>query len=110
VIYNPSVLLVSLVLAGLGIQFVFPVINVFISRAYVIQIVGRMAGLWMGIGTFGGVVGLYMGGVSVARTGNYNLALILMAVSGVVGFLLVFVLAKQKTAETPSAQVTAGGR
>jgi MFS family permease len=104
VIYNPSVLLVSLVLAGLGIQFVFPTINVFISRAYVIQIVGKMAGLWMGLGTFGGVVGLYMGGVSVVRTGNYNLALTLMAVSGVVGFLLVFVLAKQKTAENPAAQ------
>jgi MFS family permease len=97
VIGNPPVLVMSLVLAGMGVQFAIPMIYIYASQAYSEQVVGRMTGLWFGLGTFGGVLGLYLGGATVASTGNYNMALTFMTIAGVVGFLLVFVLFKQKT-------------
>ncbi len=108
-------LIVCLVLSGLGVQFVFPIIYVFVAKAYQSQIVGKMTGLWIGLGTFGGVIGLYVGGVTVNKAGNYNLALTLMSVSALVGFVLVFFLSPAKAEVSggagvkPTSQVKAAG-
>ena len=55
--------------------FLYPAIVVFVSGTYPVQIVGKMLGLWMGLGAFGGAAGLFVGGLAVAKFGNYNLAL-----------------------------------
>jgi MFS family permease len=98
------VLVIALALAGLGVQFVFPNIYVFVAKAYSPQIVGKMTGLWMGLGTFGGVIGLYLGGITVNKFGNYNMALTLMALSALVGFILVFILARLNSVEEKDSQ------
>jgi MFS family permease len=99
------VLVVTLTMAGLGVYFVFPCFYVLLSKVYSNEIVGKMTGLWMGIGGFGGVTGLFLAGISVHRTGNYHIALILVALSAFVGLLLVFVLTQQ---QKRVAEVAAG--
>jgi MFS family permease len=97
-IYGNKILLsISLMMAGFGVQFVMPAIYIFISKSYRPQIVGKMLGLWMGLGTFGGVLGLYLAGKTLSIAGNYNIAFTLLSIAAIVGLVLSFVMAKQKT-------------
>ena len=70
---------------------------VLIGNIYPKGIVGNMTGIWVGIGTFGGVLGLYLGGLTLNLYGNYQIALLLMSLSSLVGVILVFIMGKQKT-------------
>jgi len=90
---NILVLEPVLILAGFGVQFVFPTLYYFIAKAYAPQVVGKMSGIWMGIGTFGGVLGLYIAGVTVKSQDSYHTTLVLQSLAALVGFLLVFGLA-----------------
>jgi MFS family permease len=90
---------VALILAGFGINFVFPTVYYFIARSYAPQIVGKMSGLWAGIGTFGGVLGLYIAGVTVKSQNSYQTTFSLQVLVAVIGFLLTFVLIKLRKAE-----------
>jgi MFS family permease len=96
---NKAVLEVALILAGFGINFVFPTVYYFIARSYAPQIVGKMSGLWAGIGTFGGVLGLYIAGVTVKSQNSYQTTFSLQVLVAVIGFLLTFVLIKLRKAE-----------
>jgi len=97
-IYENKVLLsISLLLAGFGVQFVMPAIYIFISKSYRHQIVGKMLGLWMGLGTFGGVLGLYLAGKTLTFTGNYSIAFTLISFSALIGLFLSMVMSKAKT-------------
>jgi MFS family permease len=90
------VLIGSLVLAGAGIQFIYPSIVVLVSNTYSIHIVGKMLGLWMGIGAFGGAAGLFVGGLAIARYGNYNAAISFIAMAAALGFIFGLFLARPK--------------
>jgi MFS family permease len=94
----------ALLLAGLGVQFVFPAITVFIVMSYPGHIVGKATGLWNGLGFFGGVIGLYIGGVTVGRTGSYHSAILSMAICALVGFFLALVLRNQKSLTVPQPE------
>jgi MFS family permease len=93
---NLLVLVACLILAGTGIQFIYPAIPVLVSNNYSIHIVGRMLGLRFGIGAFGGAAGMFAGGLAVARFGNYNVAFSLMALAAVVGFIFALFLTRSK--------------
>ena len=93
---NLPVLIGSLVLAGAGIQFIYPSIVVLVSNTYSIHIVGKMLGLWMGIGAFGGAAGLFVGGLAIARYGNYNAAISFIAMAAALGFIFGLFLARPK--------------
>jgi xanthine/uracil/vitamin C permease (AzgA family) len=58
-----------------------------------------MSGLWAGIGTFGGVLGLYIAGVTVKSQNSYQTTFSLQVLVAVIGFLLTFVLIKLRKAE-----------
>jgi MFS family permease len=88
------ILVICLVLAGAGIQFVYPGIVVLVSKSYPLHIVGKTMGLWFGLGAFGGAAGLFAGGLAVARQGNYQMAITLMALGGLAGFVLMLVLSR----------------
>jgi MFS family permease len=96
---NLFLLVVALILAGAGIQFVYPAIVVYVSAAYPIHTVGKMLGLWMGLGMFGGAAGLFAGGFVLARFGNYNVSIMLIALAAVIGFVLALFLPKPKQRE-----------
>ena len=101
VIHNLAVLETVLILAGFGVQFVMPTIYYFVAKVYPPQLVGKMSGIWIGVGTFGGVLGLYIAGVTVKSQSSYHTTLMLQAVAALIGFLLIFGLA---VAEKPKAQ------
>ena len=88
---------ICLLLAGFGIQFVMPAIYIFIAKSYKHQIVGKMTGLWQGIGSFGGSLGLYLGGLSLRITGNYMVAFTMISLVALVGLVLSILMSKQKT-------------
>ena len=97
-VYENKVLLsISLMMAGFGVQFVMPAIYIFISKSYRHQIVGKMTGLWMGIGAFGGVLGLYVAGKTLTSTGNYSIAFMLMSLAALAGLVISIIMAKLKT-------------
>ncbi len=93
---NMPILVVCLILAGVGNAFLYPAIVVFVSTNYPIQIVGKMLGLWMGMGAFGGAAGLFVGGLAVAKFGSYNLGITQTALSAVVGFIFALFLVRPK--------------
>ena len=91
---NHVFLTVAMVLAGAGFSIIYPAITVYVSGAYPVSILGKMLGLWMGVGAFGGALGLFLGGLSVARFGNYHVSITLISLAGLAGFILLFFLAK----------------
>ena len=92
-IISSTVLLeLDLILAGFGVMFAFPTINYLIASSYPPQIVGKMSGLWGGIGSFGGVLGLYIAGLTVKSQGSYHTTLFLQSLVALLGFVLTFVL------------------
>jgi len=82
-----------LILSGFGVQFVLPTLYYFVAKAYPPQLAGKMSGIWIGIGTFGGVVGMYIAGVTIRTQNSYRTSLLLEALVALVGFVLVFALA-----------------
>ena len=105
------VLETALVLAGFGIQFVMPTIYYFVAKAYPPQLAGKMSGIWVGIGTFGGVLGLYIGGITVRSQNSYHTTLTLEALAALAGFLLIFALTaahKAAARETATSVQTMG--
>jgi MFS family permease len=93
---NKPLLSVALVLAGFGVQFIMPAVYIFSAKSYSHKIVAKMTGLIMGIGTLGGVFGLYISGITLNKTGNYSLAFSLISLAALAGLILTFILSSMK--------------
>jgi MFS family permease len=93
---NMALLVTCLILVGVGSIFLYPAIVIFVSEVYPIQIVGKMLGLWMGLGAFGGSAGLFVGGLAVAKFGNYNATITQIALAAVVGFVFALFMGRPK--------------
>jgi MFS family permease len=100
------VLVICLIIAGLGLQFLGPCVMVLISRSYPIHIVGKIAGLTWGLAAFGGPASLFVCGLAVAKFGNYNGAIMLMSLGGLAGFILALFLARPKQGPTIESLAT----
>jgi len=85
---NLMLLVVCLMIAGWGVAFTNPSIAAFVAVNYPPSIVGRMFGFWLGFGSFGGVAGLFLGGMVVAKFGNFNLAITMISLAAGIGFIL----------------------
>ena len=48
-----------------------------------------MMGFCFGVGTFGGALGLFLGGMSIGKTGSFFSALALISAAAVVGIILI---------------------
>jgi len=104
---NTATLETILIICGFGLMFVFPTIYFLIAISYQPQIIGRMSGLWGGIGSFGGVAGTAVAGATIRATGAYHVTLSIQALVAVVSFILVVLLFKArqnflKASETPA--------
>jgi len=107
---NMPLLVVCLMLAGWGIPFMGSSLSAYIAGSYPPAIVGRMMGFCFGVGTFGGALGLYLGGRSIGATGSFFTALAMISAAAVVGIILMLLLKKQpeaKVAETADASLSA---
>jgi MFS family permease len=89
---NVPVLEIVLILAGFGPQFTIPAIYYFVARSFAPQVVGITAGVWIGIGTFGGTLGLFLAGVTIKSEHTYHISLVLQTLAALAGFVLVFAM------------------
>ncbi|MGD0231493.1 MAG: MFS transporter [Syntrophorhabdales bacterium] len=94
---NMGLFIVCLILVGWGFNFMGASLNGFIAMNYPPSIVGRMVGWWFGFGTFGGALGLYVGGKTIGATGSFKTAIILLSISACVGLFLDFFLKPSKS-------------
>ena len=92
IVGNIPVLEIVLILAGFGPQFVLPAIFYFIASSYAPQVVGITSGIWMGVGTFGAAMGLFVAGITIKSQHSYLPSLAMQTLTALVGFLLVFAL------------------
>ena len=93
---SAGLLEVVLIFAGFGPPFAISTIFYIIASSYPPQIMGKMSGLWGGIGSFGGVLGLYVAGLTVKSQGSYHTSLYLQSFVALIGFVLTFVLIEMK--------------
>ena len=91
-----GLLVICLMLAGWGIPFMNPSLSAYIAMNYPPAIVGRMVGWWFGFGTFGGALGLYLGGKTIDAGGTFFWALAMISIAAVVGLILIFVMGSSK--------------
>lgn len=93
---NMLVLVVCLILAGAVSAFLYPAIAVFVSETYQVQIVGKMLGLWLGLGILGGAAGNFFGGQAVMKFGNFTMALSMVSLAAAAGFIFAFFMVRPK--------------
>ncbi len=99
VIGHVPALEIVLILAGFGPQFTIFSIYYFIARSFAPQVVGITTGVWQGIGTFGGAVGLFVAGLTIKSQHSYHTSLIMQSLAALAGFVLVFgMIAAHKSA------------
>ncbi len=106
---NRLLLVVCLMLAGWGIPFMGSSLSAYIAGSYPPAIVGRMMGFCFGVGTFGGALGLYLGGRSIGSTGSFSTALAMISGAAAVGVILMLLLRERqvnKVAESSEASQT----
>jgi len=96
---NSSLLTACLMLAGWGIPFMNASLSATIAVSYPPSIIGRMMGFCFGIGTFGGALGLFLGGMSIGKTGSFFTSLALISVAAVVGIVLIACFRKNQPAD-----------
>ena len=84
---NSTALLICLILTGLFLSSINPTIQAFISMHYPKSIIGKIGGMAMGIGIFGGTAGVAAGSVALHTTGTYQLSILIVAAILLVGFV-----------------------
>ena len=80
---NPRLLPILLVVYGFFQGWVVPAVCTFASLHFPARIVGKIVGIWMGLGFMGGTVGVIVGAACLHHTGLYQASLLTI---GVVAF------------------------
>lgn len=93
---NMGLLIICLMLAGWGIPFMNPSLSAYIAMKYPPTIVGRMVGWWFGFGTFGGALGIFLGGKTIDANGTFFWALTMISIASIAGLILIFFIGKKK--------------
>jgi len=96
VYHHYALLVICLMFAGFGIQFMSPTTMGTIAKTFPPNIVGRMVGFLAGFGTFGGPVGLFLAGLAITKTGNFKWALSITSMACMAGFILTFFFQAKK--------------
>ncbi len=85
---HQAVLTLFLVIPGLGIGMLMPMLQAKLAETYHPSIVGRMNGIWMGIGSFGGTAGLFISAKALDMSGTYTSALNIISCIALLGSIL----------------------
>ncbi len=83
-----GILVVCLGLAGFFLAWVMPNVFAFGAKYYPPHIAGKLVGVWMGVGLFGGTLGILGGATALRRTGNYHASIIIVSVVALVGLVI----------------------
>ncbi|MBI5445156.1 MAG: MFS transporter, partial [Deltaproteobacteria bacterium] len=85
---NLPALAPMLAAAGFFQGWVVPNAFAFIALSYPAHITGKLVGMWMGIGLFGGTAGVVAGSVALHHTGRYDVSILIVGVAAAVGLVL----------------------
>ncbi|MBP1626215.1 MAG: rane protein, major facilitator superfamily [Holophagaceae bacterium] len=109
---NLRILPVVLFLVGFFEGWIIPNCLAFISMNFPAHIVGKMTGIWMGLGIFGGTAGVIVGSTLLHKTGMYYASIIAVAIVALCGFLVsLFLTPPQefKNSEKAARSLALGG-
>lgn len=84
---NSMLLQLCLVGAGFFMSFVNPQVMAFIAKNYPEHITGKIGGMTMGIGIFGGTAGVIAGSVALHTTGLYQVSINIVGLVAAGGFI-----------------------
>jgi MFS family permease len=96
---NSALLVICLTMASFFFSFVNPQAMAYIAKNYPKRITGTLGGLAMGVGIFGGTLGVAAGSTALHTTGLYQLSINIMCVISIIGFFLALGL-KSRTVST----------
>ena len=82
---NLSILPICLFLFGFFQGLVIPATLAFIAMNFPSHIAGKMTGIWMGLGIFGGTAGLIVGATLLHNTGLYLASILAVGIVAIVG-------------------------
>jgi MFS family permease len=85
---NRLMLLACLMIAGFFMAWIVPNAMAFVATHYPPHVTGKVVGLWVGVGTFGGTVGVILGAMSLRQTNSYLVSILIVGCVGLIGFLL----------------------
>jgi len=100
---NLRVLPVCLFFEGFFQGMVVPTSLAFIAMNFPSHIAGKVTGIWMGVGIFGGTAGVVVGATLLHNTGLYQASILTVAIVAVAGLLI-------STMLTPPAVFKAAGK
>jgi MFS family permease len=89
-----EVLELDLILAGLGPMLVFPTMFYLSACSYPPQIVGKVGGLWSGVGNLGGVFCTYFAGIMIRTQNSYDSIFALQALIAALGIVVTVILVR----------------
>ena len=99
-IYTNVVLLTGcVIMAGFFTGMPGPFIQGFISRHYPTHIMGRVGGITIGLGMFGGSVSVAVGSFALHATGYYTVPIILVIIAAIIGAIAGFGIIPAKVLE-----------
>jgi MFS family permease len=96
---NTVLLVTCLTLTTFFFSFINPQVMAYIAKNYPNQITGTLGGLAMGIGIFGGTIGVTAGATALHTTGLYHMSIMIMCAMSVVGFIVALALKPKAVAE-----------
>ena len=99
---NEGLLVASLMLAGFFYAWINPNAIAYIAKFYPENITGKLGGLAMGIGIFGGTAGVAAGSAALHATDRYVMSIIIMVVVGLLGLVVALALRQPKSTEQGS--------
>ena len=85
-------LALALFVAGCGMPLMSASISYYLVSRYPAAIVGRMMGVWYGVGTLGGAMGIYLAGISIIKNGNFHWAILQISIAAIMGLLFSWLL------------------
>ncbi len=89
---SSALMLVCIILAAAGVAVLYAACPLFVSFNYPLQVIGKVFGIIFGLGAFGGAIGLFAAGAAVDAKGNYHLAITLISLAAMAGFIFVLFL------------------
>lgn len=92
----PGALIIFIIIAGFFAGIPMAATQAFVSINYPESVAGRIGGLTMSIGILMSVVGVTVGSVALASTGNYNLSVMIVVIICAVGVFVGIPLKRPK--------------
>jgi MFS family permease len=106
---RPFALMTVLLLAGLANPFLNVTLMSFAAKVFSPLVVGRVCGLWMSVSFFAGSAGVMAGSLALRATGTYELSILIIGASSVLGLVVSLFLRQSPTAPSQMGHLAFNG-